>query len=227
MPEQNAKKDVLIAAGLGALGDIPGLGGPVAAIQAALQAASRARDEEWWAMALARLASVEKTVDGVVNFDDPEFLASAHRFVRAAQETADNGKRERLAAALSHSGPWSDLEPDYRVRMERLVVDLSTREVNLLQILSNPRGWLEERDPEAVKAYDTQIAGSSFDFIDRYIAGGDLGETAAVRASIDELERRALLGINRGMITGSGILTNKVTGPGWEFLHYLQAIGID
>lgn len=178
-------------------------------------------------MALARLSSVENAVGGVVDFTDAEFIAAAHRFLRAAQETADDGKRERLAAALAHSGPWSDLEPDHRVRMERLVVDLSTREVNLLQILSNPRGWLEERDHAAVKAYDAQIAGSSFDFIDKHIAGGDLGEKAAVRASIEELERRALLGINRGMITGSGILTDKVTGPGWEFLHYLQAIGID
>lgn len=226
MPEHDAKKDIAIAVGLGALGQIPGLGPAAAAIQAKLQAVSRERDEEWWAMALARLSSVETAVEGVVDFSDSEFIAAAHRFLRAAQETADDGKRERLAAALAHSGPWSDLEPDYRTRMERLVVDLSTREVNLLQILSNPRGWLEERDSAAVGAYDSKPVGSSFDFIDEYIAGDDLGAKAAVRVSIEELERRGLLSINRGMITGSGILTDKVTGPGREFLRYLQAIGI-
>lgn len=59
MPEDSPTKTVIVAATLGALGEVPGLGAVVGAIQGIATAKARERDEEWWAMVAARVQSLE------------------------------------------------------------------------------------------------------------------------------------------------------------------------
>jgi hypothetical protein len=224
LPEQNAKKDIAIAAGLGALGDVPGLGWLVGGIEAAIAAAAREKDEEWLAMLAARVASSERALQDVVNFSDPEFLAGAHRLFRAAQETADDEKRRRLAAAAVHSGSWSDLPLDQRERMERLVAELSSREVFALVVMSDPEGWLREHDPEALVTFRGRSTGGTLDVLDHAVREESGGKVAA-RSAIESLSLRGLLDIPRaGMMTGQGSLQGRATGLGRELVQYLRSI---
>lgn len=73
IPEENPTKTVTAAAALGALGEVPGLGAIVGAIQGVATAKARERDEEWWAMVAARVQSLEAEVKRLVVFDDPQF----------------------------------------------------------------------------------------------------------------------------------------------------------
>jgi hypothetical protein len=226
LPEQDPKKDVAIGVGLGALGDMPGLGWLAGGIEATIAAAARKKDEEWMAMLAAEVKAADKSIQDIINFEDPEFLAGAHRLFRAAQETADDEKRRRLAAAAVHSGSWSDLPPDDRARMERLVTELSSREVFVLMLMSDPKGWLTERHPKAVAELERRITGGALDVLDMYVTEGDRAEKAAVRSAVEALVIRGLLDMPRpGMMTGSGSLQGRATGLGWELVHYLRSIG--
>lgn len=227
IPEESPTKTIIQATLLGMLGDVPGLGGLAGAIEGSLAAKARARDEDWLAMVAARVTLVETQQEAMLDFTDPEFVAAAHRLTRAAQETADDEKRERLAAALAHGGPWSELPLDQRERMERLLAELSSREVFLLGVLSDPRGWLQENDPEAIATYDGQFTGSVQSFLDGHISKGDEAERAAVRSAIESLSRRGLVDVPVNTImTASGTLQGRATGLGWELVHYLRSIGL-
>jgi len=161
-----------------------------------------------------------------VRFDDSEFIAAAHRLIRAAQESADEGKRDRLAAALAHSGSWSELPPDDRERMERLVIELTTREVLLLRIIADPSGWLMNTDPDAIAAYAAGFFGSFSDFLDSHVSKGDLKERAAVRSSVEALQMRGLIGLAfSDQVDGESILRSRASGLGWELVHFLNDIG--
>ena len=67
---------------------------------------------QFLAVLSARIGSVETQSDSGIAGGDPEFMAAGHR--TGAQETADNEKRERLAAARVHAGSWSK-SPSERV----------------------------------------------------------------------------------------------------------------
>lgn len=142
MPEERPLVTVAQSTVLGIISSLPGLGGVAGALQGIAQAAAHGRLEDWWAMVAARLSSLEVGVQRIASLDDPEFVSALHRLTRAAQETADDEKRSSLAAALAHSGSWSSLPVDDRERMERLVTDLSSREVKLLRIIADPKAWL-------------------------------------------------------------------------------------
>ena len=228
MPEHSAARTITQATLLGIVSGVPGVGGAAAGLlQGAADSASRARDEEWWAMVAARVSSLERDVQAIASVEDPEFLAALHRLTRAAQETADETKRERLAAAVVHSGSWSSLPLDDRVRMERLIAELSSREVKLLTILADPRGWLEDVDPAAVQMYENKPMASTQNFLDDHVSQNDLTEQAAVRSALEALQVRALVGAFDAAraTTGSAVLQSKTTGLGWELVHFLRGIG--
>ena len=201
---------------------MPGGSTVAAAIQATTDAAARARDENWWAMVAARVTSLETDVQKLFTFGDPEFVAAAHRITRAAQETSDNEKQDRLAAALAFSGSWSEMPSDHRERMERLVADLSSREVVLLKILSDPRGWIGALGQ--VK-YNTRLSVSVQQFLDEEVSRGDSAQQAAMRSAVKSLTQRGLVDVPAGMLSGSGVLDGRATGLGRELLHYLERIG--
>lgn len=226
MPESDPRKAIVQSTLLGLLGDVPGLGALAGAIQGAAEAASRARDEEWWAMVSARLTSLAELVQAMVDFSDPEFVAAAHRLIRAARESADDDKREMLAAALAHSGSWSDLPRDERERMERLVISLSSREVFVLRVMTDPAAWLAENDPDAVAVYNDMLMGSPLEFVHGHIIKGVAEEEQAVKDAIADLQAQRLLGMGFDTImTGSGILQSRATQLGRQFIAYLQRIG--
>lgn len=229
MPEESPSQTIARATLLGVLSTVPVVGGGVAgAIQGAAQAAARARDEDWWAMISARLTSLEREVQEQVRFDDPAFVAALHRLTRAAQETEDDDKRRRLAAALAYSGSWSSLPADHRHRMERILIEASSREVFLLQVFVDPEAWLAKRDPGALTKYKTMMVGSVGSFVDGHLAKGDRDERLAIRKVIDSISRRGLVDIPMdSTITGGGILQSRATTLGTDFVRYLETIEAD
>lgn len=226
MPEASALKSVVAGSLLGVLSSVPLAGGAVAgAIEGAILAAARARDEDWWAMISARLLALESEVQENVNLHDPAFVAAVHRLTRAAQESDDNAKRNRLAAAVALSGSWASIPPDHRDRMERILTSSSSREVFLLNVFADPEAWLRSEDPEAVAGYMNMSVGSIDSFIDGHLARRDDAEKTAVIEALDSLSRAGLVSIPRSaMMTGSGILQPRATSLGLAFLRYLRDI---
>lgn len=220
MPESDPRKTVVRATLLGILSEFPGGGGLAGAIQGAAEAASRARDEDWWAMVAARVGSLEGDVQKLVRFDDPEFLATLHRITRAAQETSDEGKRARLAAALAHGGSWSDLPVNRRVRMERLVAVLSTQDVNMLWILHDQFGWLREHDPLAA-AEDGAGYMDSQGFLLRHIVWAGVATREEMDDALANLFENDLTVVIQSSMT---IDDDHLTEAGVQFIEYLRDI---
>ncbi|MBH0054507.1 hypothetical protein I6E74_10055 [Salinibacterium sp. SWN139] len=224
--EESPARTIAVSAALGGLGGIPGLGGLAGTIQGSIQAAARARDENFWAMVVARISSLEAWTEGVADLTDPEFLASAHRLFRVAQETSDDGKRTRLAAALANAGPWCQLPRDERERMERVIADLTTREVGLLKILAGPGVWLRNADPEAFASYEWDFSGTFAEFLESRVARGERSEIVAVYSANDSLQEMALVGLwDRGEVGRNRLFSSKVTSRGQNVLTYLESIG--
>jgi hypothetical protein len=225
MPESSPARDIATAAALGLVGSLPGLGAISATAQAALSAAARQRDEEWWAMVSARVAHLERQLDRVLQFDDPQFVAAAYRLSRAAQETADDAKRRALAAILADSGSWSTLPADDRERLEQLVRELSGRDIVVLHAFQDPRGWVEAREPGAAAGYESMMMGSTGSFVDQHLARGLATSGASLRTTISGLQRRGLVEVPLSTtMTGGGILQKRTTSAGDELLAFIGAI---
>ncbi len=230
MAEVNGRavQRVVLSGAIGLLGGVPIIGGGIQGlVEGALGEHARGKNEEFFAMVDARLLAHSDEIKQLVEFTNPEFIASTHRLMRAAQETADDVKRERLAAALAFAGPWSDLPVDKRERMERLVAELTSREVYLLCAVADPRRWLEEHAPEAIVNYERSSTGNAMTFVNDHIIRGNSAEGDAVRSTIEDLTRRGLIVIPPGMGSSGMILESRATGLGLEFVHYLRGIGAD
>lgn len=226
MPEESNGKAIALGAAFGALSEIPGLGGIAGGIQAAVAAAARAKDEDWWAMVAARVSAIEDDLGGgVVRYDDPEFLAAVYRLTRAAQETSDDAKRRAYAGILANSGSWSSVPSDERERYERLVREISGRDVLMLAIFRDPRAWLQRHDPTAVEKIEAAIASSIGTFVQTYVAGADPGKIVSARRSIAELESRGLVAVPlNGMMTGAGVLASRITPLGNDLLGFIGEV---
>ncbi|MGW9167922.1 hypothetical protein [Agromyces sp. NPDC055658] len=216
LPEQDVTRTVLTAAMLGALSEIPMVGGAAsAAIQARLAAASRERDEEWFAMLAARIANLE--VEGrsrgeTIDIESPEFIAAVHRMTRAAQETADHEKRLMLAGALA-SASISTLEWNERERFIRLVSDLSPLHVRILGFFASPTTYLRVTDLPS-------SGGTPFDALMLFL--GDELDRRQVNDAVEDLVSNLLLGmLPPEMRTPNGMLSPQVTERGDRFLVFL------
>ncbi|RXZ72763.1 hypothetical protein [Agromyces albus] len=221
MPEQNPAVTVAQSAALGLIGSFPGMGVLTGAVQGAFAAKARARDEDFWAMVNARVGALERDLDRVLAWDDNEFVAAAHRIARAAQETADEAKRRILAAALAHSGSWSELPWDEREFLLDIVVDLNAREVYLLGFLHDPREWLTNRGVDPNLIAGNNLPGSIADLIRTRVAGDALSFDQAEDA-IDGLQRRGLADVPlRTQMSGSGPLAKRTTALGDRVLRFV------
>jgi len=229
MPEHNPVAAALQGATFGAIGSVPIVGGIVAGvIQSALESSARARQEDWWATVAARLSVIEEQLGEHLQTDHPEFVSAAFRLTRAAEETADDEKRDRLASALAHAGPWSALPSDRRERMERLLTELTSREILMLRIVADPGAWLKKQNPAAVFAYQGNTTGTFQEFLDSHVSHGDLDEQRNVQATLESLSRRELIGAFAHSMTetrtGEEILAGKAASLGLELLGYLNEI---
>jgi hypothetical protein len=224
MPESDPARDVALGAALGLLGSVPGLGAIAGGAQAALAAASRQRDEEWGAMVGARLRYLEEN-GAPIDFSDPDFVAAVHRLSRAAQETDDERKRRAYAGMLANSGSWSQIPSEERERMERLVRDLSSREILLLLVFRDPESWWEQIEAGGPARYRSQTVMDGISgFINGHV-GRFVGITPAqAKVAIDELERRGLASIpyNTSMAP-DGVLAKRSTQLGDQLLAFINS----
>ena len=109
--------------------------------------------------------------------------------------------------------------------MERLITELTSREIWLLRILADPKGWLEDADSDALADYEDHFSGTFQSFLDRHVIKNDELVRASVRSGIDELTMRGLVGLwEDGTQFASGLFSTKATDLGWELIEYLDHV---
>ena len=210
-------------------GEVPVLGAIVGTLQAGLSARQRERDEEFFAMVAASERMTDERVRAIAAGDDDEFVASAHRIVREAQATADEGKRQLLASVLANSGSWSTVSLDEREELLPTVIQMTPVQVRLLDFLDDPRAWLARHDLEVeAQPYGISSRGAIIDKYFRNAALGQLADAETVSyqdlaAVAAELERLGLATPNLNtMMTPNGALDSCTTPRGKRILAYIR-----
>ncbi|WP_295818873.1 hypothetical protein [uncultured Microbacterium sp.] len=146
-PPYEPAEDALAFVGGLALDAIP-IVGPLAgrALDFGLATRDRQRQHAFnvtVAQQLAKIASGLEpplTVADILNSD--EFVAAYHRASRAAQESASEAHRLRIAAAVASSGEWADFPHAERRLFARSAADLDDLQIWLLHYFREPYKWL-------------------------------------------------------------------------------------
>ncbi len=127
---------------------IPVAGVGIDVFMAGLEAAERERDEQFFAFVAADAKITRDRVDAIAAGREPEFVATARRLAREAQETVSEDKRKLLARILANSGSWSTTPGAEREELLALTLQLSTRQIVVLDFLDDPNHWVERNELE-------------------------------------------------------------------------------
>lgn len=225
VPEDNDLMDTAIAVGKGVLSIVPGGGFVAEAIGLAVSKASRERDLKFWHLVAERLEALETTVGKLSPeevAEDQQFIAYAHRTMRASQESADEGKRRLLATALSKSGSWSDLSVSELDRFTALIAKYSMLHIKLLSFMKNPDEWLHANSATYPTSGVGMMMGGLGSILSKYVFDGSELYPSEVNRVLRELEQDDLIdnpGLNSGMSTG--LLSPRIKPLGTKFLEFL------
>ncbi|WP_437773533.1 hypothetical protein [Arthrobacter sp. KNU40] len=222
-PESNAVGDAALAAGKGVLSLIPGGGLLAETVGAAVAAKARERDEAFWRLVVGCLVQLGQKVESLLNenaTEDEDFVAYAHRLLRASQETADPVKRELLAKALAKSGSWSDLATSQRDRFTSLISRYSMLHITLLNFFADPSAWLKENGAGEVIGMMDNLGHVIRD----HVVNGDPVYPGEVLRVIAELNRDDLTDIPSmtTAMTSNGTFSPHIKALGREFLDFIQ-----
>lgn len=148
IPSHEPADDTLATVGGMALESIPLLG-PLAgrALDHALATRERERRHEFDRAIVGELQRLAERMDETLTVADvvrsDEFFAALNYARRAAAETADDAKRQRLARAAAEAGPWSDFAASERAGFLRLVSKYDELHIWLLTYFADPVAWLD------------------------------------------------------------------------------------
>lgn len=223
VPPFEPAEDALASVGKAVLGAIPGVGPVVAETLAFALDTRRAERQHEFDTLMARALddAIERldeslTVKEVVDSD--EFVAAVTAARRVAAETASEGKRSRLAKAVSHAGGWAPFSHSERSQFARLVVDFDDLHVWLLHYLDDGLQW--------ATAHSIALEG-------RYAANDDNPLSAVFGVplaewwppfaqAVTDLERERLVAIQRELSNSHDReLHARTTPKGRKFLQYL------
>jgi hypothetical protein len=163
MPEQNPIREAAVGISAAWASEVPIVGAIVDSTLAVLAARQRQRDEEWWASVVARVDLTEERLEAIARGEDEEFVASALRIGREAQETADVRRREMLARVLANCGSWSDIPYDEREELLPIVLRLTSRQVVILRFLDSPAHWFAHHGIRVLEAEQDPVDGIGFE----------------------------------------------------------------
>ncbi|KAF2418096.1 hypothetical protein [Microbacterium sp. B35-30] len=171
-------------------GEIPVVGAIVGSFTAVASARQRERDEEFFAMVVAKGAITEERVAAIARGEDDEFLATAYRIVREARETADTSRRQLLARVLANSNGWSTFSLDQRESLLPIVLGMTPLQVVALEYFADPRQWFETRGmPMRMHEGSEQRDG----LLQDALGGPDDEKRQMVRIACEELSRKGLI----------------------------------
>ena len=176
-------------------------------------------------MVSARLDALDR--GGVrVDMADPEFLSSLARLQRAAIETADSEKRQLLAMAAAHSGPWSSIPYSRRAEFVELISSLSPAEIAVI-------AWCD--DVRASDGSPDTGEGLSLTYGGIYVVNdGEATDirgwiTSATGVSAEDAWRIFLAVSARGLLEDPraqsfrSLLRRLTTDFGHEFIQFLRS----
>lgn len=223
VPPHEPAEDALAFAGKAALSMVPLVGSIATEVLAhALYSRQIQRQHEFnvaVARALTQAAEDTLTVDDIVGSD--EFIAALTRAQRSAAETADEGKRRRLATAVAHGGGWAPFTKSEREQFTRLVDDFDEVHVWLLHYFADPTAWLSERgrlDSLSNIMLASVTTGLAQAFEQPESIWGD-----AVRQAAGDLDRNGLASIPLTTMMGAdGILAQRTSTKGLRFLEFVS-----
>lgn len=205
---------------------VPLGGGAIAQVVGdALAQKSRKRDLEFFEILAARLNALNLTVEGwsaADAFDDDQFVAHSHRLVRAAQETANDEKRQMLAAALASSGSWSPLSEREVERFVDMVARYTPLHAMMVKYFENPIAWLSQHSTTWTGS-GSYLAGSMGSVLQQHVFAGDDVYPAEVGRVCNELQGDGLIDLPglSTMMTGQGITAPRIKPLGIKFLAFL------
>lgn len=224
VPPFEPAEGALTAVGKGALGIVPGVG-PIAAeaLAYAMETRQAARQHDFDTLMAHALDDAIARLDNSVTLEDivdsDEFVAAVTAARRAAAETASEGKRRRLAKAVTNAGVWASFSDSERSQFARLVISFEDLHVWLLHYLDDGIGWAAAHGI----GLDGQYAASDENPLTT-ILGVPLSEWWPPFAqAVADLERERLVAIQRELANAHDReLYARTTPKGRKFLHYLS-----
>lgn len=226
VPPHEPAEDLLAFAGKSALSMIP-LVGQLAAdtLAHALETRQTERQHEF-NLAIARaLTEVTSQLQEAWSAEDilssDDFIAAVTRAQRAAAETSSAQKRQRLAAAVAHSGSWAPFSVTEREQFTRLIIEFDALHIWLLHYFCGPAEWLQARGLYA--RYGGIMTGSVVGPLESVFGARRSVWGAPVQQAAADLERNGLGSIPLTATMGfSGIFQARTSEKGQRFLLFLN-----
>lgn len=225
IPSPEPAEDALITAlGMG-LDAIPVVG-PMAtrALDHAIAVRASERRHAYDLAVIAELRRLgEATHDGLTVADvvgSDEFLATLSRTQRQADETASQGKRQRLARATVSALSASTFSRVERAQFLRHVEEFEDLHVWLVNYFASPRAWLDAHGMSDV--YSNPFGGTPLNPLERVFGAPESSWIAPVESAISTLDGHGLVSVPPQNMTSMGMVETRTTDRGRRFLEYLR-----
>ena len=225
LPESHPDKDALIDYGLTAVNAfIPIVGSGIADLARGIIARkAEERQHQFDALVAVEVTRLTERVEGITPqsmVESDEFMAAYAKVARVAAETESAEKRQRLAAALTHMGPWSSVDPTRRQHLLDLVTMYDDLQVFLLSYFRDPAAWLRANAPDwrSGKYMMAGIATVLGDFV--FTDGNDWRPSVAAALARFPLDGVADVPLQASM-TDAGTVQKRTTDYGDQFLDFI------
>ncbi len=218
--------------GVAGLSLVPVVGGPLSTIVgSSLAAQAQKANLELFALITAVVDDLTQTVDGLnveTIVENPRFLATAEKVVRAARESADQEHRARMIRALLHAGPWSKQEKYATERMTDLLLRIGPVHIFLLRFFADPAKWLTENNGEAwSRGTESMMGGSLISVLGKYVFPNNEVPPGEVARVVAELQRESFMAEAYNLLytnlSGQGLVEPRLTEFGQSFLAFADA----
>lgn len=225
VPANDPDRDALADYGLTAVSAfVPILGGAVSDLTRGIIARkAEERQHRFNSMVAAEVSRLSDEVaaispESVVESD--EFMAAYAKMSRVAAETESEEKRNRLAAALTRMGPWTDIDPNRRQELLDLVARYQDLDIFLLRYFSDPVAWLEKNAP-AWRPGRYAMAGIETVLADHVFAERD-DWRPSVNTSVARLRADGVADVPLGTtLSDSGTVQKRTTVFGDQLLAFM------
>lgn len=216
-PKESTARQLAKATATGAVGAIPGVGSPIAAILGmVLGYGYGQRLEQWRDSVTEAIAELQDKVDQS-KADDPEFLDTVVAATRAVAATSRQEKLDALRNAVVNTLLPSSPEDDLRLRYIRIIDEMMPEHLQLLRFLDDPRRWYDEHPELERKSY---MMASKSAIIDP--AFPSLSEAKMDRLMGDLADWKIASNNYRTGMTEQGLWASSTTDLGRGLLAFIQ-----
>jgi len=219
-PQRSRSGQVAGKAAEAVVAAIPVVGGPLAVVVATLFGVSYDRRlAAWREEVFDRIRALEDRGVSVQDLaDNDAFLDALAQATRTAEAQSNEEKRRYLADALFNVGAGTAVAPDKQAVYLRYVEDLTISHLRMLAFLTDPPGFLAERDIPWPNIAAGGLGNVVQAGLPELYADQPLLETV-----VSDLQRFGLAdspGLNTVM-TDSGLRAPRGTNKGREFMRFI------